>query len=74
MNREPEYPEVLWNNLLSRQPGLIRAAFDALDKPSQLTVLNHLRRMLSDAGWQPEQRVSAETALQALGTESNQDK
>jgi hypothetical protein len=74
MNKTSEYLEVLWNNLLSRRPEQIRAAFDSLDKPSQTTVLNHLRRMVGNAGWQLEQRVSAETALQALGIQSNQDK
>jgi hypothetical protein len=66
--------EGLWEDLLSRQPELIRAAFDSLDKPHQKAVFIHLQRMVSEAGWQPEQRASAKVAIHALETQSDQEK
>jgi hypothetical protein len=70
----PEQLEVLWNDLLSRQPELIRAAFDSLDKPTQKAVFSHLQRMVNEDGWQSEQRASAKAAIRALETQSNQGK
>jgi hypothetical protein len=62
--------EILWCNLLSRQPALIREAFDVLNKSEQEIVITHLHKMASEAGWQPEQRLSAQAALKVL-TPSN---
>ena len=73
MDSIPELLEELWNNLLSRQSELIREAFYSLDPPSQKTVLAHLKRMVSEAGWQPEQRTSARAALKVLENKINQD-
>jgi hypothetical protein len=70
----PEHLEVLWNDLLSRQPELIRAAYDSLDEQNQKVVFTHLQRMVSETGWQPEQVASAEAAIQALETRSDQGK
>ncbi len=58
--------EIFWDNLLSREPTRIRAAFAELDHASQGAVLAHLERMASEEGWQPEQAVSARAALKAL--------
>lgn len=58
--------ESLWNELLSRQPKRIRRAFASLDPSEQNAVLAHLHRMVSESGWQPEQRASAQAALSAL--------
>jgi len=66
--------EGLWNDLLSRQPEQIRSAYDSLDKSNQKVVLNHLQRMVSEAGWQPEQVASAKAAIHALETQSDQGK
>jgi len=74
MNRTDEQLEALWNDLLSRQPELIREAYASLDKPNQAAVFTHLQRMVSEAGWQPEQRASAKAAIHALETLSNQGK
>ena len=71
--KRPDQLEGLWEDLLSRQPELIRAAFDSLDKPSQKAVFTHLQRMVSEVGWQPEQQVSAKAAIQALETQSAQE-
>lgn len=58
--------EELWENLLSRQPELIRPAFARLAVIEQRQVIAHLQRMSSEAGWHIEQRRSAEAALAAL--------
>jgi hypothetical protein len=56
----------LWGNLLSRQPVLIREAFEGLSPSEQQSILDHLRKMAQEAGWQPEQRLSAQAALNVL--------
>ena len=58
--------EDLWDGLLSRQPELVRAAFSSLDLAERAAVLAHLQRIVSEAGWRPEQRLSAQAALDAL--------
>lgn len=58
--------ETFWDNLLSRDPALIRAAFSSLDKESQKMVLAHLERMVSEDGWHAEQVKSAQAALDAI--------
>ena len=58
--------EILWDALLSREPEEIRAAYIALDEPSRLEVVTHLREMIGGEGWQPEQVTSARAALEAL--------
>ncbi len=74
MNIGSDQLEQIWDNLLSRQPNLIQAAFSSLDSINQKAVLAHLYRMVDEAGWQPEQRASARAAIKALGSQSNQDK
>ena len=59
-------PEVLWEQILSRQPDRVRAAFQTLTQDEQRAVLSHLQRMSNEPGWHPEQRASAQVALQAL--------
>jgi Ca2+-binding EF-hand superfamily protein len=68
-----EHLEVLWNDLLSRQPERIREAFSSLDPNSQKIVLAHLQRMAGEIGWQPEQRISAKAALNALENHIDQE-
>lgn len=58
--------EELWERLLSREAGQVRAAFAALPPEDQKTVRAHLQRMASEPDWHPEQRLSAQAALQAL--------
>ena len=58
--------EIIWDALLSREPDQIRAMFGSLDAASRRVVLAHLRRMGCEEGWHPEQRISAQTALDAL--------
>lgn len=74
MEQTGQPQEGFWDALLSRHPKRIRAAFSSLDISSQKTVLAHLRVMVSEAGWQPEQRTSARIALRALEHQVQQDK
>lgn len=55
-----------WDGLLSREPDKIRAAYQTLDADMQQIVLAHLQRMVNEEGWHPEQRRSAQSALDAL--------
>jgi len=71
-NQGRDQLELLWDDLLSRQPERIKSAFTSLDASSRESVLIHLQHMAKDAGWQPEQRLSASTAIQALQDLSHQ--
>jgi len=66
MDNEDDLLEILWGQLLSRQAEQVRAAYTSLDPDGQQVVVAHLRRMVSEAGWHPEQRKSARAALRAL--------
>jgi hypothetical protein len=58
--------EILWEQLLSRQPEHVLAAFSGLAAQEKQSVLAHLRSMASEPGWHPEQRLSAQSALDAI--------
>ena len=73
MNNDMNHLEKLWDDLLSRQPGPIKTAYSSLDSAGQQTVIAHLQRMVTETGWQPDQRLSAEVALQVLITKPNRD-
>ena len=62
----PDRLEALWDDLLSRSPEIVMAAFATLDSAEKKVVLEHLHKMVGEASWQPEQRQSAQTALQIL--------
>jgi hypothetical protein len=66
MHKDSAQPEQLWEDLLSRQPEPIRVVFAALDPSDQQLVLAHLQRMVNEPGWQPEQRLSAQAALDVI--------
>jgi hypothetical protein len=70
-SRQLDEPEQLWENLLSRQPGPRKAALASLDPSDQKAVIAHLQLMVSEPGWQPEQRLSATAALDALLSEED---
>ncbi len=61
-----QYLEYVWDNLLSRDPKRIRSVFVTLDEASQATVIEHLKKMVSEDGWHVEQVISAQAALTAL--------
>ncbi|HWQ46201.1 MAG TPA: hypothetical protein VN376_05000 [Longilinea sp.] len=58
--------EALWDEILSRQPERIRAAFTGLPQADRQNLLAHLERMATEKDWLPEQRRSARAALKAL--------
>ncbi len=62
--------ETLWDDLLSRQPERVRAAYASLNVHERKVVLEHIERMAREAGWQPEQRLSAKIALEALDNQA----
>jgi hypothetical protein len=59
-------PEELWESILSRQPDRVQQAFNSLNQVEQQSVMAHLRSMSNEPGWHPEQRLSAQLALQVL--------
>ena len=58
--------EALWDEILSRQPERVRAAFTSLPQADQKNLLTHLERMATETGWHAKQRKSARAALKAL--------
>jgi len=58
--------EKFWNAVLSRQPQRIRQAVKPLDAAARQALVKHLQRMVSEEGWMPQQRDSAQTALDVL--------
>jgi len=73
MDQGPDELEILWDRLLSRRATEVRAAYAALEPAEQQAVLSHLQRMATEPGWHPEQRLSAQSALEALGSRSGQE-
>jgi hypothetical protein len=66
----PHYLEVIWDDILSRRPARIRRRFDLLDEASRVEVMEHLKRMTTEDGWQDVQVASAQAALAALAESS----
>jgi hypothetical protein len=60
--------ENFWDNLLSQQPDRIQAALDTLDEETRKGVIAHLQRMVTEEGWHPLQRTSAQAALDVAST------
>lgn len=58
--------EIFWDAILSRRPDQIRAAFAPLKAEDRRQLIAHLQRMVNEEGWHPEQRKSAQTALDTL--------
>jgi len=55
-----------WDALLSRQAEVVQQAYLSLAPVDRQAVLAHMQRMSVEPGWHPEQRISAEFALQAI--------
>lgn len=70
MNENQDLYEDIWGMLLSRQPVMIEKAFASLESEQQNVVLDHLQRMVTEPGWQPEQRVSAQAALDTISNQN----
>lgn len=60
------HQEKTWEQLLSREPEMVKETFAALDEESQQTVITHLKEMAKGSGWHPEQVKSATVALKAI--------
>jgi hypothetical protein len=58
--------QLFWDNLLSRNPARIKSAFSTLDEDSKQAVIEHLKKMISETGWHPEQVKSAQIAINIL--------
>ncbi|MDR3572651.1 MAG: hypothetical protein P4L50_02205 [Anaerolineaceae bacterium] len=67
MSEPSNHLEIIWEQLLSRDPEQIRRAYFGLEKGTQREVFDHLHKMAVEEGWHPEQRASAQAALQAIG-------
>ncbi|GAP15261.1 hypothetical protein LARV_03045 [Longilinea arvoryzae] len=63
--------EILWDAILSREPKQIRAAFVPLNADERKQLITHLKRMVGEEGWHPEQRKSARVALDTLKNEEH---
>jgi hypothetical protein len=64
---EPIDPiEIFWDAVLSRQAERIRAAVAALDPAARAALVAHLTLMVTEEGWHPEQRTSAQVALETI--------
>ena len=70
MNQLEAFLEQTWNNILSRDPQKIVKTYKALDTANQRIVFDHLKKMVSESGWQVEQIKSAQAALQAIQSDS----
>ncbi len=66
MNNLDAELESFWDNLLSGEKERVLAAFRSLDEGSQQETLRHLQRMVTEEGWHPLQRQSAQAALDIL--------
>jgi hypothetical protein len=64
-----DHIEILWEDILSRQFERIQTAFSLLSAEEKIAVLNHLKRMISEPGWHPQQVMSASKALETINDE-----
>jgi len=58
--------EQFWNAVLSRHPQRIRRVVKPLDAPARAALLAHLQSMVNEEGWLPQQRESAQTAIDVI--------
>lgn len=70
MFNQDAFLEKAWDDLLSRDKKRIITRFRSLDAASQKTVLDHLKKMVNETGWHPEQVKSARSALKILAEQS----
>jgi len=66
MNSLEEYLEHVWDGILSEDETLILQTYQSLSAEDQNVVLNHLKKMVSESGWQLIQVRTATSALTAL--------
>ena len=58
--------EAVWAELLSGDPARIRRAWGQLTDQECATMLDHLRQMVEEPGWQPAQKDSAALARREI--------
>lgn len=58
--------ELFWNAVLSRQPARIRRAVKPLDEAARRALLDHLKSMVTEEDWLPQQRASAQAAIDVI--------
>lgn len=63
-----ENKEIFWENLLSREPEKIKAAWHMLPAEYRKDIRDHLVSMVTELDWHPEQVKSAEAALNVIDT------
>ncbi len=66
MNTPTNSVEQFWDNVLSRDPDLVRRACADLPPAEMSRLVAHLEDMAGGEGWHTEQRLSARAALEAL--------
>lgn len=66
MSQGREPLEIFWDAILSRNSELIQIACSELDEKERMELIAHLRRMVNEEGWHPEQRKSAQAALDII--------
>jgi hypothetical protein len=66
MTKNIEPLDQFWGDLLSRDPILIRNTFVRISKTDQGNVCRHLEKMANEKGWHPEQKKSAQVALDVI--------
>jgi len=64
--------EEIWENILCKDSERIRSAINSLDSADKKEIILHLEKMAHEEGWHPEQKSSAEYALNIL-KEMDQD-
>jgi hypothetical protein len=67
-------PEALWEAILSRDAPRILETWHRLNREERTSLLAHLERMVSEDGWHPEQVISAQSALDAIRSQSAGDR
>lgn len=58
--------EDFWDDILSRLPERVKAAYGSLEIGEQQALLAHLKKMTKEKDWHPEQRKSARAALKVI--------
>ena len=54
--------EDLWSSILSRNDEKIKITLETLNQETIEFVVNHLKKMATEEGWQPAQQASASFA------------
>ena len=58
--------EQLWEAILSRDAGLVAAAYSELDEIDRKEINKHLIKMTTEPGWHADQQRSAQIAIDII--------